>query len=105
MALPTSRTECVARALLPARNFDGTSFGGALTRRSLPCQPAAKDKSSMSVPGGVLCRIQPQRYEQSRDEVRNFAAGWLGKTLKYHGDGKYELRAQVSVGDINLEGK
>jgi hypothetical protein len=32
-------------------------------------------------------------------------SGWLGKTLKYHGDGKYELRAHVSVGDINLEEK
>jgi hypothetical protein len=31
--------------------------------------------------------------------------GWLGKTLKYHGDGKYELRAHVGVGDINLDGK
>ncbi|HZQ96711.1 MAG TPA: DUF4097 family beta strand repeat-containing protein [Candidatus Sulfotelmatobacter sp.] len=31
--------------------------------------------------------------------------GWLGKTLKYHGDGKYELRAHVGVGDINLEGR
>jgi hypothetical protein len=31
-------------------------------------------------------------------------SGWLGKTLKYHGDGKYELRAHVGVGDINLEG-
>src|SRR5215467_6566487 len=25
------------------------------------------------------------------------ANGWLGKTLKYHGDGKYELRAHVGV--------
>ncbi len=33
------------------------------------------------------------------------SGGWLGKTLKYHGDGKYELRAHVSVGDITLEGK
>lgn len=33
------------------------------------------------------------------------ASGWLGKTLKYNGDGKYELRARVSVGDIHLEGK
>lgn len=33
------------------------------------------------------------------------ASGWLGKTLKYNGDGKYELRAHVSVGDIHLEGK
>ena len=32
-------------------------------------------------------------------------SGWLGKTLKYHGEGKYELRAHVSVGDIRLEGK
>ena len=31
--------------------------------------------------------------------------GWLGKTLKYHGDGKYELRAHVGVGDIKLEGQ
>ncbi len=33
------------------------------------------------------------------------SAGLLGKTLKYHGDGKYELRAHVSIGDISLEGK
>jgi hypothetical protein len=32
-------------------------------------------------------------------------SGWLGKTLKYHGEGKYELRAHVSIGDITLEGK
>lgn len=32
-------------------------------------------------------------------------SGWLGKTLKYMGDGKYELRAHVGVGDITLEGK
>lgn len=31
-------------------------------------------------------------------------SGWLGKTLKYHGEGKYELRAHVGVGDITLEG-
>lgn len=31
--------------------------------------------------------------------------GWLGKSLKYHGDGQYELRAHVGVGDIRLEGK
>ena len=29
-------------------------------------------------------------------------SGWLGKTLKYCGDGKYELRAHVGVGDITL---
>jgi hypothetical protein len=32
-------------------------------------------------------------------------SGWLGKTLKYRGDGKYELRARVGVGDITLEEK
>lgn len=32
-------------------------------------------------------------------------SGWLGKTLKYHGDGRYQLRAHVGVGDIRLEGK
>jgi hypothetical protein len=31
-------------------------------------------------------------------------SGWLGKKLKYHGEGKYELRAHVGVGDIHLEG-
>lgn len=31
--------------------------------------------------------------------------GWLGKTRKYHGDGKYELRAHVGVGDIKLESR
>ena len=31
--------------------------------------------------------------------------GRLGKTLRYHGEGKYELRAHVSVGDITLEEK
>jgi hypothetical protein len=36
---------------------------------------------------------------------RGEVSGWLGKTLKYHGDGKYELRAHVGVGDITLEGK
>lgn len=29
--------------------------------------------------------------------------GFLGKRLKYHGDGKYELLAHVGVGDITLE--
>lgn len=32
------------------------------------------------------------------------ASGWLGKTVKYHGEGKYELKAHVGVGDINLKG-
>ena len=32
-------------------------------------------------------------------------SGWLGKSLKYHGEGKYELRAHVGVGDIKLEQK
>ena len=32
-------------------------------------------------------------------------SGWLGKTLKYHGEGKYELRAHVGIGDIRLEGR
>jgi len=33
------------------------------------------------------------------------ASGWLGKSLRYHGQGKYELRAHVSVGDIHLDAK
>jgi hypothetical protein len=33
------------------------------------------------------------------------STGWLGKTLRYSGEGKYELKAKVGVGDIKLEGK
>ena len=33
------------------------------------------------------------------------ASGWLGKSLRYHGEGKYELRAHVGVGDIHLDEK
>jgi hypothetical protein len=33
------------------------------------------------------------------------SSGWLGKTLKYTGEGKYELHAHVGVGDITLAGK
>ncbi len=33
------------------------------------------------------------------------SSGWLGKTLKYNCDGKYELHAHVGIGDIRLEGK
>ncbi len=33
------------------------------------------------------------------------AEGWLGKKLRYHGEGKHELRAHVGVGDITLSGK
>jgi hypothetical protein len=32
-------------------------------------------------------------------------SGWLGKSLKYRGEGKYELRAHVGIGDVTLEGK
>jgi hypothetical protein len=32
-------------------------------------------------------------------------SGWLGKSLKYRGEGKYELRAHAGIGDINLKGK
>jgi DUF4097 and DUF4098 domain-containing protein YvlB len=41
--------------------------------------------------------VNSEGYGESR--------GWLGKTLKYHGDGKYELRAHVGVGDIKLESR
>jgi hypothetical protein len=39
-----------------------------------------------------------------RGESYGETSGWLGKKLKYHGEGKYELRAHVGVGDIHLEG-
>jgi hypothetical protein len=31
------------------------------------------------------------------------SSGWLGNTLNYQGDGKYESQAHVGVGDITLE--
>jgi len=33
------------------------------------------------------------------------ASGWLGKSLRYRGEGKFELRAHVGVGDIHLDEK
>jgi hypothetical protein len=44
-----------------------------------------------------ICDVNSDGYGETR--------GFLGKTLKYHGEGKYELRAHVSVGDITLAGK
>ena len=38
-------------------------------------------------------------------EAYGETSGWLGKSLKYRGEGKYELRAHVGIGDIKLEGK
>jgi hypothetical protein len=32
-------------------------------------------------------------------------SGWLGKKLNFRGEGKYELRAHVGIGDIQLEEK
>jgi hypothetical protein len=32
-------------------------------------------------------------------------SGWLGKKLNFRGEGKYELRAHVGIGDIKLEEK
>jgi hypothetical protein len=38
-------------------------------------------------------------------DFRGEVSGWLGKTLRYSGEGKYELRAHVGVGDISLDEK
>ena len=40
------------------------------------------------------------RNGQQTDRLRE--NGWLGKKLSYDSNGKFELRAQVSVGDIQL---
>jgi hypothetical protein len=38
-----------------------------------------------------------------RQMDRLHEGGWLGKKLSYDSNGKYELRAEVSVGDIQLQ--
>jgi hypothetical protein len=65
--------------------------------------------------GDIRVEREPARYRLVRastgigdlntDGYDGETSGWLGKTLKYHGDGKYELNAHVGVGDITLEGK
>jgi hypothetical protein len=52
-----------------------------------------------------LVRASTSIGDVSGDDGYDEKDGWLGKTVKYHGDGKYELRAHVGVGDITLEGK
>jgi hypothetical protein len=52
-----------------------------------------------------LVRASTSIGDVSSDDGYDDKEGWLGKTVKYHGDGKYELRAHVGVGDITLEGK
>jgi hypothetical protein len=52
-----------------------------------------------------LVRASTSIGDVNGGNVYGETSGWLGKTLKYHGDGKYELRVHVGVGDISLEGK
>jgi hypothetical protein len=64
--------------------------------------------------GDIRVEREPATYRLVRastgigdvnSDLSGETSGWLGKTLRYHGDGKYELRAHVGVGDITLDGK
>jgi hypothetical protein len=64
--------------------------------------------------GDIRVEREPSTYRLIRastgigdvnSDLSGETSGWLGKTLRYHGDGKYELRAHVGVGDITLDGK
>jgi hypothetical protein len=64
--------------------------------------------------GDIRVEHEPSTYRLIRasagigdvnSDLSGETSGWLGKTLRYHGDGKYELRAHVGVGDITLDGK
>lgn len=64
--------------------------------------------------GDIRVEREPSTYRLVRastgigdvsSDLSGQTSGWLGKTLRYHGDGKYELRAHVGVGDITLDGK
>jgi len=44
--------------------------------------------------------VHPSSEEQTVANYRE--SGWLGRRLSYNGNGKYDLRAQVSVGDIEV---
>ena len=58
------------------------------------------------VAGGMVhLRLRVGDLQIRRGPGYGESSGWLGKTLKYQGDGKFELRAHVSVGDITLEEK
>jgi len=52
-----------------------------------------------------LVRASTGIGDVNSDTSGNEVSGWLGKTLKYHGDGKFELHAHVGVGDITLENR
>ena len=41
-------------------------------------------------------------HDQQSNKLDYGKSGWLGGKLNYSGNGKYELRAEVSVGDIHI---
>ena len=44
--------------------------------------------------------LRPDGWQSTLSNYRE--SGWLGRKLSYNSDGKYDLRAQVSVGDIEI---
>jgi hypothetical protein len=44
--------------------------------------------------------LRPDGWQSTLTNYKD--SGWLGRKLSYDGSGKYDLRAQVSVGDIEI---
>jgi hypothetical protein len=107
---PTSNTEFDVELEVPANtNVDVHMKVGDLTVENVE-----GDKDLELAVGDIRVIREPSTYHLVRastgigdvnSDGYGETSGWLGKTLKYNGDGKYELRAHVGVGDITLEGK
>jgi Putative adhesin len=107
---PTSNTDFDVELEVPANtNVDVHMKVGDLTVENVE-----GDKDLELGVGDIRVTREPATYHRVRastgigdvnSDGYGDTSGWLGKTLKYNGDGKYELRAHVGVGDITLEGK
>ncbi len=107
---PTSNTEFDVELEVPAKtNVDVHMKVGDLT-----LEDVEGDKDLELGVGDIRVTREPSTYHLVRastgigdvnSDGYGETSGWLGKTLKYNGDGQYELRAHVGVGDITLAGK
>jgi DUF4097 and DUF4098 domain-containing protein YvlB len=107
---PASNTEIDVELEVPANtNVDVHAKVGDITVERIE-----GDKELELGVGDIRIAEQQAKYKLVRastsigdvdGDAYGESSGWLGKTLKYNGEGKYELRAHVGVGDIRLEGK
>ena len=91
-----------------------TSIDAHIKVGDLTVESVEGDKDLELGVGDIRVMREPSSYHLVRastgigdvnSDAYGETTGWLGKTLNYHGEGKYELHAHVGVGDITLEGK